>query len=124
MIFERYAVVVVPFPFTDRAAGKRRPALVISDPRVFGTPTGGSVLAMITRAKSEPWPLDVPIGNLAAAGLPAPSVVRFKLFTLAHELIERQAGVLPVLGSSSAGSTQRRGRRLHCQAARHALSCS
>ena len=30
--FERFAVVRVPFPFTDRQAQKRRPALVLSQP--------------------------------------------------------------------------------------------
>ncbi|WP_202961180.1 hypothetical protein [Candidatus Symbiobacter mobilis] len=43
---------------------------------------GQVVLAMITSAKNAPWPLDIHIKNLAVAGLPAPSVVRCKLFTL------------------------------------------
>lgn len=29
---ERYAVVRVPFPFTDRQAQRRRPAVVLSEP--------------------------------------------------------------------------------------------
>ena len=33
--FEAYDVVVVPFPFSDRAASKRRPALVLSDRAAF-----------------------------------------------------------------------------------------
>ena len=40
MSFERYAVVRVPFPFTDRAATKNRPALVLSDPIAFNTSAG------------------------------------------------------------------------------------
>jgi mRNA interferase MazF len=36
--FERYAVVRVPFPFTDRNASKNRPALVLSDDAAFNTP--------------------------------------------------------------------------------------
>jgi mRNA interferase MazF len=92
--FERFAVVRVPFPFTDRNAAKNRPALVLSDAAVFNTPAGHSVLAMITSAVGAPWPLDCPIAELAAAGLPAPSKVRFKLFTLDHRLVRGEIGRL------------------------------
>jgi mRNA interferase MazF len=92
--FERYAVVRVPFPFTDRGASKNRPALVLSGAKAFNTPAGHSVMAMITSAANAPWPLDCPIADLAAAGLAAPSKVRFKLFTLDHRLVRGQVGKL------------------------------
>jgi len=92
--FERFAVVRVPFPFTDRNASKNRPALVLSDAAGFNTPAGHSVMAMITSQANPPWPLDCPLGDLAAAGLPAPSKVRFKLFTLDHRLVRGQIGRL------------------------------
>lgn len=94
MTFERFAVVRVPFPFTDRNASKNRPALVLSDPTAFNTPAGHSVMAMITSEANTPWPLDCPLADLAAAGLPAPSKVRFKLFTLDHRLVRGQLGLL------------------------------
>lgn len=65
-----------------------------SDPAAFNTPAGHSVMAMITSAKNPPWPLDCPITNLQAAGLPAPSKVRFKLFTLDHRLVRGDLGRL------------------------------
>jgi len=92
--FDRFAVVRVPFPFTDRNATKNRPALVLSDSIGFNTPAGHSVMAMITSQANSPWPLDCPINDLAAAGLPAPSKVRFKLFTLDHRLVRGQSGKL------------------------------
>jgi mRNA interferase MazF len=92
--FERFDVVRVPFPFTDRLAEKNRPAVVISDGAAFNRPAGHSVMAMITSAAHAPWPLDVPIGDLASAGLPAPSIVRFKLFTLDHRLVRGTLGRL------------------------------
>lgn len=49
---------------------------------------------MITSAAHRRWPLDTPIVDLAAAGLPAPSLVRMKLFTLDDRLIVRQTGTL------------------------------
>jgi len=92
--FERFAVVRVPFPFTDRNAAVNRPALVLSDAAQFNTPAGHSVLAMITSAGNAPWPLDCPLVDLAAAGLRAPSKVRFKLFTLDHRLVRGELGAL------------------------------
>jgi mRNA interferase MazF len=43
---------------------------------------------------NRPWPLDCPLVDLAAAGLPAPSKVRFKLFTLDHRLVRGMLGSL------------------------------
>jgi mRNA interferase MazF len=92
--FDRYAVVRVPFPFTDRDATKNRPALVLSNPVAFNTPAGHSVMAMITSQDNAPWPLDYTLTDLATAGLPAPSLVRFKLFTLDHRLVRGEIGRL------------------------------
>ena len=94
MSFDRYAVVRVPFPFTDRTATRNRPALVLSDPVSFNTPAGHSVMAMITSQANPPWPLDHTLTDLAAAGLAAPSRVRFKLFTLDHRLVRGEIGKL------------------------------
>ena len=90
----QWAVVVVPFPFTDRDARKRRPAVILSNRDEFGVPTGHSVLAMITSAAHARWPLDVILDDVEAAGLPAPSLIRMKLFTFDDRLILRQLGAL------------------------------
>jgi mRNA interferase MazF len=79
--YDRYDVVVVPFPFTDVPRSKPRSALVLSDHDHFGFQASHSVMAMITSSRNRAWPLDVEITNLASAGLPAPSIVRMKLFT-------------------------------------------
>jgi mRNA interferase MazF len=92
--FERFAVVRVPFPFTDRDTTKNRPALVLSDAASFNTAAGHSVMAMITSQDNRPWPLDCPLTDIAAAGLPAASMVRFKLFTLDHRLVRGELGKL------------------------------
>jgi mRNA interferase MazF len=90
----RFEVVVVPFPFTDRAAAKRRPALVLSSADTFNRAAGHSVMAMITSAAGSTWPLDVALSDLTAAGLPSASIVRMKLFTLDHRFVLRRAGRL------------------------------
>lgn len=94
MTFERFDVVVVPFPFTDSSARKRRPALILSAAKDFNARIAHSVMAMITSAKHSRWPLDVPIADLNASGLGSPSVVRMKLFTLDHRFVLRAAGRL------------------------------
>jgi mRNA interferase MazF len=86
-------VVIVPFPFTDRETSKRRPALVCSSP-AFNRQTRHVVLAMITTATHSAWSGDVPIRDLDAAGLPAASVVRWKLFTLDASLVLSRAGAV------------------------------
>lgn len=94
MTYKQFDVVVVPFPFTDKASTKRRPALVLSKEGVLGSRVGHSVLAMITTGKQSSWPLDTDISDLDSAGLSSPSVVRMKFFTLDHQLIVRKAGLL------------------------------
>ena len=92
MGFEQFDVVRVPFPFTDRTATKNRPALVLSK-SAFNNAADHSVLVMITSAINN-WPLDCPIQDIQAAGLPAPSRIRFKLFTLDNRLIRGKIGAL------------------------------
>ena len=93
MTFDAFDVVVVPFPFTERAAAKWRPALVVSGVR-FNVDHGQVVLAMITSAVHADWPSDTPIRDLKVAGLRAPSVVRLKVFTLDRRLVLRRIGTL------------------------------
>lgn len=47
-------------------------------------------MAMITSAKNSDWPLDIEIQDLNRAGLPSPSIIRMKLFTLDEKLIIRK----------------------------------
>lgn len=108
MTFERFSVVVVPFPFADRAATRRRPAAVLSQPGALGRPVGHSILAMITSAANPPWPLDIPVTDLGAAGLPQPSVVRMKVFTLDDRLVLRVAGRLAPVDAAAVEVALRR----------------
>ena len=51
--FDPFDIVVVPFPYADRLAEKRRPALVISNRKLAAH--GLVWVAMITSAENEPW---------------------------------------------------------------------
>jgi len=90
--YDRWDVVVVPFPFSEKAAEKRRPALVLSD-RSFNS-AGHTVLAMITTRGHHPWPGDCRLEDHDEVGLPRPCLVRLKLFTLDNRVILRRIGRL------------------------------
>ncbi|HEY4113305.1 MAG TPA: type II toxin-antitoxin system PemK/MazF family toxin [Rhizomicrobium sp.] len=92
-ICDLYDVAVVPFPFTDVARAKTRPALALS-PASWNAPHGQTLFAMVTTAGRSHWPSDIAIGNLPACGLSHVSFVRFKLFTLDNRLIARRIGTL------------------------------
>jgi mRNA interferase MazF len=86
-------VAIVPFPFTDMAVAKPRPALTLSS-RTANEESGNTVFAMITTAARSHWPQDVPLSDYQAAGLSAASIIRVKLFTLDNRLIARRVGQL------------------------------
>ena len=93
MIFERFDTAVVPFPFAEQAVLKRRPVVVMSS-RVFNAANGATLVAMITTAKASVWPSDIVLGDLAAAGLNTPCILRWRLTTLPNDLILRALGRL------------------------------
>jgi mRNA interferase MazF len=103
VICEPWSVVVVPFPFVDRREVKRRPALVLS--QADFNRAGHSILAMVTTQAHHPWPGDVTIGDLGAAGLKVGCIVRLKLFTLDNRLIERELGQLSKADRSAVDAT-------------------
>ena len=91
--FAPFDVVVVPFPYADRLAEKRRSALVISNRKLAAH--GLIWVFTITSSDNEPWSSDIPITNLKRAGLPAPSVVRpAKIACIEPARIDRRVGRL------------------------------
>ncbi|MFC1876766.1 type II toxin-antitoxin system PemK/MazF family toxin [Thermodesulfobacteriota bacterium] len=92
MICNFFDIVVVPFPFVDKPASKRRPALVLSN--IDFNTSGYSILSMITTKKNPVWPGDTQITDIATCGLRSPCLVRLKLFTLDNRLILRKIGRL------------------------------
>lgn len=86
-------VVVVPFPYSDQLAEKRRPALVVSNDAVNAQ--GLVWLVMITSATHRATAHDIPVRDLDLAGLGAPSLIRpIKIACLEPDRILRKAGRL------------------------------
>src|SRR5487761_2338768 len=79
--FRKGDVIKVPFPNTDRPTRQSRPALVVSSGDLENA-HGLLWVVMITSAQNRGWPGDVPVNDLAAAGLPVPSVIRTAKITM------------------------------------------
>lgn len=93
VICERWQIAAVPFPFMERPASKRRPALALSRSS-FNRENGHTVFAMITTANGESWPSDYAISQIVQAGLTHDCYLRWKLFTLPNSYIIRLIGHL------------------------------
>ena len=87
-------VILVPYPFRERASGKKRPALVISSTE-YNQTTGELVIAQITgRVTADARPGDCPIQGWREANLPRPALVRCRLATVKTPLVLRRLGEL------------------------------
>lgn len=87
-------VILVPYPFGERAGGRKRPALVISSDE-YHQNTGELIIAQITsRVSAPPRPGDCPIEGWREANLPRPALVRARLATLEASLVLRCLGTL------------------------------
>lgn len=93
VICDRYEVVVLPFPFAEVPAIKRRPAVVISG-KAFNTGNRSTLVAMITSSTKETWPSDVIIDDRLSAGLKVPCRVRWRMTTVPNDLILKSIGIL------------------------------
>lgn len=98
-IYDRFEIVVLPFPFTDRSTTKRRPALILSNPE-YQESNGHIVCAMVTTAARSSWATDTTIEGWDDVGLPKPSKVRLKLFTLDARFVIRRLGRLREMDAS------------------------
>ena len=91
--YDRWDILVAPFPFTDMDKKKRRPVLVISSAE-FNQNHRHVIVAMVTTAAGSKWQTDHSIIDLTPTGLSRPSVVRWKLVTLDFSIIIRRCGTL------------------------------
>ena len=90
--FVKGDVVILPFPFSNPAASKRRPALVVATVQ----PHDDVILCMITsRNTTDTSAVPISQTDFATGGLPQDSNVRpNRLFTAEASIILRTAGKL------------------------------
>ncbi len=102
MTFAPFDIVVVPFPYSDRLAEKRRPALVVSA-SALGEQLDRLWVAMITTDRGRHLHGDAQIDDLQTAGLPAASILRAsKIATIEVDRVLRRAGRLSFADEAAA----------------------
>jgi mRNA interferase MazF len=94
MPYEFGDVVLVPFPFTNQAASKKRPAVVVSNGAYNRTRPDVMVMAITSQLRPSPTLGDVWLSQWQAAGLIKPSAVKPVLATMEQALIIRRLGTL------------------------------
>jgi mRNA interferase MazF len=94
MPFEFGDVVLVPFPFTNQAASKQRPAVVVSASSYNRTKPDVVVMAITSQFRSSPVLGEVWLGQWQTAGLLKPSVIKPVFATLEQSLVIRKLGAL------------------------------
>ncbi|MBI1968836.1 type II toxin-antitoxin system PemK/MazF family toxin [Candidatus Woesearchaeota archaeon] len=86
-------IVVVPFPFSDLSAAKKRPVVVVA--QLDGDDV---ILCQITSiARSDAYALPLTFGDFASGALPQASIIRpNRIFTAERSIISYKAGSLKV----------------------------
>lgn len=87
-------IVLVPFPFTDQTAVKRRPAVVVSAIGYNARHPDIILMPVTSQLRGDARPDDVVIENWDEAGLLKPSAVKPIVATLEGGLVLRQLGKL------------------------------
>jgi mRNA interferase MazF len=89
-------VVLVPFPFTDQTASKKRPAVVVSADAYHQRRPDVIVMAVTSQILRPAGALgEVLISDWQGAGLPKASLIKSVLATIEQRLILRKLGALP-----------------------------
>ncbi len=76
MSYEFGAIVLVPFPFTDPSASKRRPAVVVSNGAYNAGKPHIVVMAVISQLRPSPALGEVWLSQWQQAGLLKPSAIK------------------------------------------------
>lgn len=108
MIYKRWDVVAIDFPFAEGAESKRRPGVIVSAERLRSE-YGVYWIAMITTAAAGPLPGDIPVTNPERAGLQHACYIRIgRLTTVNDALIGRKLGELTAKARTAATALLRR----------------
>jgi mRNA interferase MazF len=89
-------IVLVPFPFTDQSASKKRPSVVISSDHYDYERPDLIVIAVTSQIKPASAFGELTLVEWQTAGLIKPSVIKPVLTTLEKSLVLRKLGQLQI----------------------------
>jgi mRNA interferase MazF len=87
-------VVLVPFPFTDQSASKRRPAVVVSSVAYHTDHINLILMGISSQVSASHRVGEVIVTDWKKAGLIGPSAVKSVMTTIERRLVIRKLGVL------------------------------
>jgi len=87
-------IILVPFPFTDQSAAKRRPAVVISSAKYHEERSDLIIMAVTSQSRSFGAWGEIVIKDWKDAGLLKASVVKPVITTIEASLVLRRLGRL------------------------------
>jgi mRNA interferase MazF len=86
-------IVLIPVPFTDLTAARRRPVIVISNDQYNGSPEDIVVVAMTSNPQPTRYSFVLTSADLAAGTLNRPGRVRVdKIYTLSQRIVVKRFG--------------------------------
>jgi mRNA interferase MazF len=94
MPFDFGDVLLVPFPFTNLAASKRRPAVVVSNRAYSMVRQDVVIMAVTSQFRADPNLIETPVTQWQSAGLLKPSTIKPVFATLEQALVLRRLGSL------------------------------
>lgn len=87
-------VILVPFPFTDQSASKKRPAVVISSTAYHSDRPDVILMAITSQVRPTLTIGEIPVTHVDGSGLLKPSVIKPVIATIERALIIRKLGRL------------------------------
>lgn len=94
MTFNKWDIVLVPFPFTNLQSVKKRPALILSPDNYNNGPD--LVILFITSNLSAYGRMgDYRLQDWKFSGLPKPSMIRMKFATIEKSIVLKKLGSIP-----------------------------
>jgi mRNA interferase MazF len=87
-------VVLVPFPFTDQSAIKKRPAVIVSSDIYNSKRPDIIIMAVTSQMQSAGYFGDIIVNNWQKSGLLKPSVIKPIFTTVEKKLILKKLGAL------------------------------
>lgn len=87
-------IVLVPFPFTDQTASRRRPAVAVSGPDYHARHPDLIWMPVTSQMRSDARQDDVVVMHWREAGLLKPSAVKPVVATVERSLVIRKLGNL------------------------------